>query len=161
MTKDDIIRMAREAGFRAGHIEPYSGGPLPFIAPTSATDCMPELERFAALVAAAERNRIARAALTPSVGAESRGCGSCKHWINERRTGDKEGSGSCGRVPMQWQAEPDDALAFVADGELYFAQLRTMPSFFCAHFEAVTPSAENSSTSPVERAAGPTASDLP
>lgn len=108
-----------------------------------------------------ECGRIARAALTPSAGAESRGCGSCKHWINERRSGDKEGSGSCDRVPMQWQAEPDDALAFVADGELYFAQLRTMPSFFCAHFEAVTPSAENSSTSPVERAAGPTASDLP
>ena len=55
MTRDDIIRMAREAGFRAGHIELYSGGPLPFIAPTSATDCMPELERFASLVAAAER----------------------------------------------------------------------------------------------------------
>jgi hypothetical protein len=103
----------------------------------------------------------AQPALTPSAGAESRGCGSCKHWINERRTGDKEGSGSCDRVPMQWQAEPDDALAFVTDGELYFAQLRTMPSFFCAHFEAVTPSAENSSTSPGGRAAGPTASDLP
>lgn len=55
MTKDDIIRMAREAGFRAGHIELYSGSPLHFIAPTSATDCMPELERFASLVAAAER----------------------------------------------------------------------------------------------------------
>ena len=55
MTRDDIIRMAREAGFRAGHIELYSGGPMPFIAPTSATDCMPELERFASLVAAAER----------------------------------------------------------------------------------------------------------
>ena len=55
MTKDDIILMAREAGFRAGHIELYSGGPLPFIAPISATDCMPELERFASLVAAAER----------------------------------------------------------------------------------------------------------
>ena len=55
MTRDDIIRMAREAGFRAGHIELYSGGPLPFIAPISATDCMHELERFASLVAAAER----------------------------------------------------------------------------------------------------------
>ena len=55
MTRDDIIRMAREAGFRAGHIELYSGGPMPFIAPTSATDCMPELVRFAAIVAAAER----------------------------------------------------------------------------------------------------------
>ena len=59
MTKDDIILMAREAGFRAGHIELYSGGPLPFIAPTSATDCMPEVVRFAAIVAAAEREACA------------------------------------------------------------------------------------------------------
>ena len=62
MTRDDIIRMAREAGFRAGHIELYSGGPLPFIAPTSATDCMPELVRFAAIVAAAEREACAEIA---------------------------------------------------------------------------------------------------
>ena len=55
MTRDDIIRMAREAGFRAGHIELYNSDPMPFIAPCSATNCMPELERFAAIVAAAER----------------------------------------------------------------------------------------------------------
>ena len=55
MTKDDIIRMAREAGFRAGHIELYNSDPVPFVAPCSATDCMPELVRFAAIVAAAER----------------------------------------------------------------------------------------------------------
>ena len=60
MTRDEIIRMAREAGFRAGHIELYSGGPLPFIAPTSATDCMPEVVRFAAIVAAAEREACAK-----------------------------------------------------------------------------------------------------
>lgn len=54
MTRDDIIRMAREAGFRTGYIELYNGDPLPFIAPCSATDCLPELERFAALVAASE-----------------------------------------------------------------------------------------------------------
>lgn len=60
MNRDDIIHMAREAGFRAGHIELYSGGPLPFIAPTSATDCMPELERFASVVAAAEREACAQ-----------------------------------------------------------------------------------------------------
>ena len=64
MTRDDIIRMAREAGFRAGHIELYSGGPLPFIAPTSATDCMPELERFASLVASSERDAILSKATT-------------------------------------------------------------------------------------------------
>ena len=55
MTRDDIIRMAREAGFRAGHIELYGSDPMPFVAPCSATDCLPELERFASLVAAAER----------------------------------------------------------------------------------------------------------
>ena len=55
MTRDDIIRMAREAGFRAGHIELYNSAPMPFVAPASATDCMPELVRFAAIVAAAER----------------------------------------------------------------------------------------------------------
>ena len=55
MTKDDIILMAREAGFRAGHIELYGSDPMPFVTPASATDCMPELVRFAAIVAAAER----------------------------------------------------------------------------------------------------------
>ena len=55
MTRDDIIRMAREAGFRAGHIELYNSDPVTFVAPCSATDCLPELERFAALVAAVER----------------------------------------------------------------------------------------------------------
>lgn len=59
MNRDDIIRMAREAGFRAGHIELYGSDPMPFVAPCSATDCMPELERFAALVAAAEREACA------------------------------------------------------------------------------------------------------
>ena len=150
MTRDDIIELALQCGIWI----PLASGP-------EREQTIDKLRRFATLVAAAERNRIARAALTPSAGAESRCCGSCKHWINERRTGDKEGSGSCDRVPMQWQAEPDYALAFVTDGELYFAQLRTMPSFFCAHFEAVTRSDESSSTSPGGRAAGPTASDLP
>ena len=57
MTKDDIIRMAREAGFRAGRIELYNSDPMPFVAPCSATDCMPELVRFAAIVAAAREDR--------------------------------------------------------------------------------------------------------
>ena len=60
MTRDDIIRMAREAGFRAGHIKLYNSDPMPFVAPCSATDCMPELVRFAAIVAAAERDACAR-----------------------------------------------------------------------------------------------------
>ena len=58
MNKDDI-RMAREAGFRAGHIELYNSDPMPFVAPCSATDCMPELVRFAAIVAATQREECA------------------------------------------------------------------------------------------------------
>ena len=61
MTRDEIIRMAREAGFRAGHIELYNSDPMPFVAPCSATDCMPELVRFAAIVAATERDACAKA----------------------------------------------------------------------------------------------------
>ena len=60
MNRDDIIRMARESGFRAGHIELHNSDPLPFVAPCSATDCMPELVRFAAIVAAAEREACAQ-----------------------------------------------------------------------------------------------------
>ena len=60
MTRDDIIRMAREAGFRAGHIELYGSDPMPFVAPCSATACMPELVRFAAIVASAEREACAQ-----------------------------------------------------------------------------------------------------
>lgn len=55
MTTDEIIAMAREAGFRTGQINLSNGPPVPFIAPASGTNCMVELERFAALVAAAER----------------------------------------------------------------------------------------------------------
>ena len=47
--RDDIIRMAREAGFSAG------GG---FVMPTHAGHITHELERFAALVADAEAKRI-------------------------------------------------------------------------------------------------------
>ena len=77
MTKDDIIRMAREAGFRAGHIELYNSDPVPFVAPCSATDCLPELERFAALVAATERTACARhfdVAMRNAVTAEREAC---------------------------------------------------------------------------------------
>ena len=60
MTTDDIIAMAREAGFRAGQINLSNGPPVPFIAPASGTNCMGELERFAALVAAKEREACAQ-----------------------------------------------------------------------------------------------------
>ena len=58
MTRDEIIRIAQEAGFRAGHITLLSGDPIAFVAPISATSCIVEVERFAALIAEAEREAI-------------------------------------------------------------------------------------------------------
>jgi hypothetical protein len=51
MTHEEIIAMAREAGFRTGHIDLTVGEPVPFIAPASGTSCIVEVQRFAALVA--------------------------------------------------------------------------------------------------------------
>ena len=51
MNQDEIIAMAREAGFRTGHIDLTVGDPVPFIAPASGTSCIVEVQRFAALVA--------------------------------------------------------------------------------------------------------------
>jgi hypothetical protein len=48
MSREDIIRMAQEAGFD------YSGAELSW----ESVICTEELERFAALVASAERNEI-------------------------------------------------------------------------------------------------------
>ena len=48
MTRDDIIRMAREAGCEPMKLKSMLGGPVTY--PTDAA-----IERFAALVAAAER----------------------------------------------------------------------------------------------------------
>lgn len=59
MSHDEIMAMAREAGFRTGQINLSNGPPVPFIAPASGTSCMVELERFAALVAAKEREACA------------------------------------------------------------------------------------------------------
>ena len=60
MNCDEIIRIAREAGFRTGHITLSSGDPIAFIVPISATSCIVEIERFASLVAAAEREACAK-----------------------------------------------------------------------------------------------------
>lgn len=55
MTRDDIIRMAREAGFLTGTINGADGQPAyPLVAPIG-HGCMVEIERFASLVTAAER----------------------------------------------------------------------------------------------------------
>ena len=56
MSKEDIIAMAREAGFRIGELQTL-GGTRPLAKP-SGFDCLAELEHFAALVAAKERERI-------------------------------------------------------------------------------------------------------
>ena len=56
MTKDDIMRMAREAGFAAvleEHASEYGNG-------TFENTPYPELERFATLVAAQEREECAK-----------------------------------------------------------------------------------------------------
>ena len=53
MNRDDIIRMAREAGWPASVLHPHGPG-----VDTSEHLLVPTLERFAALVAAAERERI-------------------------------------------------------------------------------------------------------
>lgn len=60
MNRETIIQMAREAGFRSGNITLSNGEHVPFVGPVSATDCIHELERFAALVAAAEREECAK-----------------------------------------------------------------------------------------------------
>ncbi len=59
--------MAREAGFRTGHIDLTTGEPIPFIAPASGTSCMWEVLRFAALVAAKEREACAQECVAISV----------------------------------------------------------------------------------------------
>ena len=51
MTQEEIIAMAREAGFRTGHIDLAVGEPVPFIAPASGTSCIVEVQRLVALVA--------------------------------------------------------------------------------------------------------------
>jgi hypothetical protein len=54
MTKDDIIHMAREAGLEQVVSIPFDGTKIVSCPP------LPALERFAALVAAAEREACAR-----------------------------------------------------------------------------------------------------
>ena len=65
MTKEDIIRMAREAGFE------YSGAELTW----ESVICTEELERFAALVASAEREACAK---------ECEGINSAEDYYGER-----------------------------------------------------------------------------
>ena len=59
INRDTIIKLAREAGFRTGSYTLSNGEGCVFAHPVSFSDCIPELERFAALVAAAEREQCA------------------------------------------------------------------------------------------------------
>ena len=59
MTRDDIIKLAREAGFITGETHASTGFHHPFVHPVVFASCLPELERFAALIAAAEREACA------------------------------------------------------------------------------------------------------
>lgn len=68
MTRDEIVKLTQESGFRAGHITLTSGDPIAFIAPLSATSCIVDLERFAALVAAAERDACAQIVQSECIG---------------------------------------------------------------------------------------------
>ena len=84
MTTNEIIAMAREAGFRTGQINLSNGPPVPFIAPASGTNCMFELERFAALVAAKEREACAQVAMEFRRGAGDPVCGEVATAVRER-----------------------------------------------------------------------------
>ena len=69
MTHEEIIAMAREAGFRTGHIDLTVGEPVPFIAPASGTSCIVEVQRLVALVAekaVAKEREAWRASLEPA-----------------------------------------------------------------------------------------------
>ena len=60
MNREDVIRMAREAGFRTGELHMQDGsGSWTFVTPIG-DGCIVELERFAAIVAAAEREACAQ-----------------------------------------------------------------------------------------------------
>ena len=87
MTQEEIIAMAREAGFRTGHIDLTVGEPVPFIAPASGTSCIVEVQRLVALVAekAAAKEREACAQYMES-------CGRHGHAAAIRARGQKEGA---------------------------------------------------------------------
>jgi hypothetical protein len=60
MTQDEIIEMAKQAGFQTGFINYMSGlGGYPFVKVIGTGEVLPNLERFAKLVAAKEREACA------------------------------------------------------------------------------------------------------
>ena len=68
MTRDDIIRMARESGFQTAAVDLMDGaGTWPLVRPHGEA-CLVDLERFAELVAAAEREECAKVCEAISAG---------------------------------------------------------------------------------------------
>ena len=66
MTKDDILSLAREAGFVTGLRDYADGsGSMPYVQAIGTSTLLPELERFAALVAEKEREACALTCETP------------------------------------------------------------------------------------------------
>lgn len=60
MNREDVIRMAREAGFRTGELHMQDGsGSWAFVTPIG-DGCIVELQKFYDLVAAAEREACAQ-----------------------------------------------------------------------------------------------------
>jgi hypothetical protein len=60
MTQDEIIEVAKQAGFQTGFINYMSGlGGYPFVKVIGTGEVLPNLERFAKLVAAKEREACA------------------------------------------------------------------------------------------------------
>jgi hypothetical protein len=61
MTQDEIIEVAKQAGFQTGFINYMSGlGGYPFVKVIGTGEVLPNLERFAKLVAAKEREACAK-----------------------------------------------------------------------------------------------------
>lgn len=93
MTKDDILRMAREAGFHAGTVFMTGHEPLHFVEPITANS-FAAFERFAALVAAAEREQCAKVCKDEMIDEEqcnddvayNAGCNDCAAAIRARGT---------------------------------------------------------------------------
>jgi hypothetical protein len=61
MTQDEIIEMARQVGFQTGIVNYMSGlGGYPFVQAIGTGEVLPNLEAFARLVAAKEREACAK-----------------------------------------------------------------------------------------------------
>ena len=102
MNRDDIIRMAREAGVFETRYNPVAYSATP-----------EALERFAALVAAAERDRIADEAKHIIKRAEARGAAAEREVIAQSL--DKQADLACDDIDRQWAQEM--AAAVRARGE--------------------------------------------